>query len=285
LALARRKNPLPKTGERTVKEPRKNKMNQVPYLSGAIRPGDCIGGAWTLVTRRLGLYIGIGIIVMLLLGCIPFLNWLMFGPVMGGFYFLVLRDMHDEPVDFGMLFKGFEKFLPLMVAGLIQIAPSIIATILQYTVDAARLFGTMGGGSSDINFYQPSGDTVFAGISAGVLIVAVMLSLVGIVWSIAFSFAVPLIAEYDLPVGDALLTSLKAAAANPGGLIVLIILGILVAILGMIALCVGLLVAIPVIYTANVFAYRQVFPQTRRPDMNMAPPPPTEYGGTYGRNY
>ena len=260
-------------------------MNPVRYLSGAISPGDCIGGAWTLVTRNLGLYIGLGIVVMLLLGCIPFLNWLLFGPVMGGFYFLVLRDMRDEPVDFGMLFKGFEKFLPLMVAGLIQIIPSILATIIQYTVDAARLFGTMRRGGGDINFYQPGSDAVFAGISAGVVVVIIGLTLIGIVWSVALSFAVPLIVEHDLSIGDALLTSIKAAAANPGGLILLIILEVFVAIVGVIAICVGLLVAIPVIYAANVFAYRQVFPDSARQNINMSPPSPTEYGGTYGTNY
>ena len=259
-------------------------MNSVQYVSGAINPGDCIGGAWTLVTRKLGMYIGLGIVMMLMLGCIPFLNWVMFGPVMGGFYYLVLRDMRDEPADFGMLFKGFEKFLPLMLAGLVQIAPSILATIIQYTVDAARLVGTVSQGSGDINFYQTTGDTVFAGITAGVLVVVITLSLIGIVWSVALTFAVPLIMEHDLAVGDALITSLKAAASNPGGLIVLIILEVLVGLLGLLAICLGLLVAIPVIYAANVFAYRQVFPHIER-TFNMTPPPPTEYGGTYGTNY
>lgn len=259
-------------------------MNPVQYLSGAINPGDCISGAWTLVTRKLGMYIGLGIVMMLMLGCIPFLNWILFGPVMGGFYYLVLRDMRDEPADFGMLFKGFEKFLPLMLAGLVQIAPSILATIVQYTFDAARLFGTMSQGSGDVNFYQMRGDSLFAGITAGVLIIVIALSLIGIVWSIALSFAVPLIMEHDLSVGDALVTSMKAAASNPGGLIVLIILEVLVGLLGIIAICVGLLVAIPVIYTANVFAYRMVFPYIER-TFNMTPPPPTEYGGTYGTNY
>lgn len=257
-------------------------MNPVQYLSGAINPGDCISNAWTLVTRNFWLYIGVALVTMLLIGCIPFVGSLLFGPVLGGFYYLVLRDMRDEPVDFGMMFKGFEKFLPLMLAGLIQAAPSIIATVLQYTVDIARI---VGGGSRGGDFYQPSTDTIFAGISAGVIVMVIILSLVGIVWSVALSFAVPLILEHDLGVADALLTSAKAALSNAGGLIVLIILEVLVVILGMIALCIGIFVAVPVVYAANVFAYRMVFPYFDRPNINTAPPPPTEYGGTYGTNY
>ena len=252
-------------------------MNSVTYLSGAINPGDCISNAWTLVTRRFWLYIGVGLVTMLLIACVPIVSSLLLGPVLGGFYYLVLRDARDEPVDFGMMFKGFEKFLPLMLAGLVQSAPSIIAAIFQYTVDLARVVGSSRGGNGN--------EAVFAGLSAGVLVVVMILSLFGIVWSVALSFAVPLILEHDLAVVDALLTSAKAAANNVGGLIVLIILEALVAILGMVALCIGLFVALPVIYAANVLAYRMVFPYSFRPDRNPNPPPPSEYGGTYGTNY
>jgi uncharacterized membrane protein len=258
-------------------------MSTVRYLSGAINPGDCIGGAWNLVSRQFWIYIGIGLVTMIMIGCIPFVGSILFGPVLGGFYYFVLRDMRDEPVDFGMMFKGFEKFLPLMVVGLIQAAPSLIATILQYTVDLARI-ATGGGAGRDVNFYQPDSNALFAGLSMGILVVVIVLSLLGAVRSVALSFAIPLVMEHDLSIGDALVTSLKAALSNAGGLILLIILEALVAILGLIALCVGLFVAMPVVYAANVFAYRMVFPYFNLPG-NMEPPPPTAYGGTYGTNY
>ena len=256
-------------------------MNNIQYVSGAINPGDCIGGAWSLVTRRFGLYLGVGILVLILIGCIPVVGSILFGPIMGGFYYLVLRDARDEPVDFGMLFKGFEKFLPLMLAGLIQTAPSIIATILQYTVDFARIAGGAARGG-DANFYQTPSDAALAGLSLGLVMIIVALSILGAIWSVALSFAVPLVLEHDLPVIDALLTSAKAAFSNVGGLIVLIILEVLVGILGVIALCVGVFVAIPVIYAANVLAYRMVFPFFSPANMNTAPPPPETYGD-FGR--
>jgi hypothetical protein len=257
-------------------------MNNIQYVSGAISPGDCIGNAWSLVTRRFGLYVGVGIVTLILIGCIPFVGALLTGPVLGGFYYLVLRDMRDEPVDFGMMFKGFEKFLPLMIAGLIQTAPSLIATILQYTVDLARI-AAGGAGGGDANFYQGRGaDAIFAGLSVGIVILVIGLSLLGIIWHVALQFAVPLILEHDLPVVDALLTSAKAAFSNVGGLIVLIILEALVAILGVIALCVGIFVAIPVIYAANVLAYRMMFPYFAPSNVNTAPPPPDTYGN-FGR--
>jgi uncharacterized membrane protein len=247
-------------------------MNHIQYQSGAIDAGGCISNAWALVTAKFWLYIGVAFVTILLIGCIPFVGSVLFGPVLGGFYYLVLRDMRGEPVDFGMMFKGFEKFLPLMLAGLVQVAPSLVATVLQYSIDLANIAA----GSRDTNFYQP-GDTLFAGISAMVLVIVIVLSLIGIVWSVALSFAVPLIVEHNLGVVDALLTSAKAALSNAGGLILLIMLEILIAILGVIALCVGIFVAIPVIYAANVVAYRQIFPYFGGTNFNTAPPPPDAY--------
>lgn len=258
-------------------------MNNIQHVSGAISAGDCVSGAWNLVTRRFWLYIGLGLITILLISCVPIVNFFLIGPILGGFYYLVLRDMRDEPVDFGMLFKGFDKFVPLMVVGLIQAAPSIVFTIIQYTVDLARIAAGVGSGGDVFQFQSGSG--VLAGLSMAVVLVGVVLFFFGIAWHLAFMFAIPLVLEHGLDIGDALLTSLKAAGSNVGGLILLLILQILISILGVMALCVGIFVAIPVLYAANAFAYRMVFPYFDKPNFNTAPPPPTEYGGTYGTNY
>ena len=50
---------------------------------------------------------------------------------------------------------------------------------------------------------------------------------------------------------------------------------------GFIALCIGWLFILPLIYAANAFAYRQVFPDTK-PNFQNVPPPPTSYGNNYG---
>ena len=97
-----------------------------------------------------------------------------------------------------------------------------------------------------------------------------------------FIFAVPLVLENDIGTGEALKLSMSAVFSNVGGLIVLMLLGALVAILGFIAFCFGLLVAIPVVWAANVVAYRQVFP-TLDKVFHSTPPPPTSYGSSFGQ--
>lgn len=257
-------------------------MIHIEPQRSAISPGDCIGNAWGLVTNKFWLYIGIGVVTLIMISCIPFLNIFLMGPVLGGFYYVVLRDMRDEAVDFGMLFKGFEKFLPLMVVGLIQAIPGIIIQVLQYTVNIAQLIGVDSGGGSG-TFYQSDMPDfgVLQGISMAFLFVIIGLSLFSIIWNLAFQFAIPLIIEHDLSIGDAIKTSVSAALGNLGGMIVLLILSVLVGIVGVLAICLGLFVAIPVIYAANAFAYRQVFPLIEQ-NFNFSPPPPTAYGSNFG---
>ena len=259
-------------------------MTPVNYLRGAIDAGGCFSSAWDLVTRRFWMYVGVGLLVVLFISCIPIVNLFLIGPVLGGFYLLVLRDMRDEPVDFGGMFKGFEKFVPLMVVGLIQSIPGIIFQILQWTLDIGRILTRRNGGP---DFYQASGSQfgLAEGMAVIVIIVAIFVLLFSIVWGITFHFAIPIMAENDVSIGEAIKLSAQAGWGNIGGLIVLYIFAGLAGLLGILALCVGIFVAFPMVYAAYAFAYRQVFPYFDRSNFNVTPPPPTEYGGGYGQSY
>src|SRR6476661_6226306 len=94
---------------------------------------------------------------------------------MGGIAYLVLRDMRGEPVDFGMMFKGFEKFVPLMVVGLIQAIPGIIGQMVNYGAQFADIGLRGGGRGRSTSFYQASGPDL--AISSGILVLIVVLSL------------------------------------------------------------------------------------------------------------
>ncbi len=254
-------------------------MTNIQFVPGAISAGECVSNGWETLKLKYGMYLGISLIAIILTGCIPCLNVVIMGPVMGGVYYVALRDMRGEPVDFGMMFKGFEKFVPLMVVGLLQSIPGIIAQIVQYSVRIAGL-GLGSRGNGDFQFFQMS-DRDFA-LSGGLMVLFAVLFIVFMVfsflWWAVFFFAIPLIIENDMGAVDAIKLSARAAMSNIGGLLVYFLLLILVMIVGMLMLCVGIfLVSIPVMYIAGAFAYRQVFPWMEQ-QFNMAPPPPTAYG-------
>lgn len=258
-------------------------MTHLEFQRGAISAGDCYGNAWTMVTGKFGLYLGVGILTMIMIGCIPLVSLFLVGPVMGGFYFLALRDMRGEPVDFGMMFKGFERFLPLMVIGLIQSIPGVIFQIIRFSMNIAEILSTGATRGRSTTFFQS--DIPNFGLAEGfgivMVFVALAFGLISIVWQIALQFAIPIALENDIGVIEAIKLSMSAAVSNLGGMILMIIFAILVAILGTLALCVGLFVAIPVIWVASAFAYRQVFPLIEQ-NIKMSPPPPSAYGSNFG---
>lgn len=257
-------------------------MTDIHYLKGAISPFDCVGNAWAQVTGKFGLYLGMGFVAILLISCIPILNIFLVGPVMGGFYYVALKDMRGEPIEFGMLFRGFDKFIPLMVIGIIQSIPSIIFQIIQTVGDITSLLS--GGATRRSDFFQSTSASEF-GLAGGVLIFAivagVIVFLLFIAWYIAFKFAIPIAMEHDVSITEAISLSFRASFSNIGGLIVMLIFAILIAFAGVLALCIGIFVAVPVLFVADAFAYRQVFPMIEQ-RMNFNPPPPTAYGSSFG---
>jgi uncharacterized membrane protein len=257
-------------------------MTNIQFIRGGIDAGGCVSNAWEMVKQSYGFYLGVSLVALLLTGCIPCLNLFLMGPILGGVYYVALRQMAGEPVEFGMMFRGFDKFVPLMVIGLIQSVPEVIGQVLRVGIQ----FGQIGldsnrGGSYD--YFQSSKPDIISGIAAGAIviiaIVALVLILFAVVWRFLLFFAIPLAMEHDIGAMDAIKLSIKAAGANVGGIIVLFIFEFLVSLLGVLLCVVGVfLVAIPVIYVANVFAYRQVFPRLQQTINNMMPPPPNAYG-------
>ena len=110
-------------------------MTNIQYNSGAIDAPGCVSSGWELIKNNYWMYLGITLLAWVMMACIPIANFFLFGPVMVGVYYVLLREMRGEPVEFGMMFKGFEKFVPAMAAGLIQNIPGIIFQIFQFTFD------------------------------------------------------------------------------------------------------------------------------------------------------
>lgn len=254
-------------------------MTNIEFQRGAIDAGSCVGNAWELIKRRYWMYVGIAALGFIMSSYLYCISWFLLGPVLAGIYFVALRDMRGEPVDFGMMFKGFEKFVPLMIIGLLQSIPQVITQILSLTLNIGQLLIPKGR-NGDIQFFQRS-DPNFAiagGFFAIIMIVFLAIFLFSILWYLVFLFAVPLVMEYDLAPMDAIKLSAKAGFANVGGLIVLAIFLGLIMLLGFIMICFGIFfVSLPIMYVANAFAYRQVFPWIEQ-NYNLNPPPPTTYG-------
>lgn len=259
-------------------------MTNVDFYPGAIDAGGCVSNGWEMVKRRYGMYLGMTLLTLVFVGCLPIINFFIMGPTLAGLYYVFLRDMRGEPVEFGMMFEGFKKFVPLMVVGLIQNIPGIIYQIFSFGLNMAQIMNDLGSHRRD--FYQSSTpDFPIAGgvLAIGLVGLAIFL-IFSILWYLAFFFAIPLVMDRDLPPVEALKLSARAGFSNIGGFILLMILLALVGFIGMLMCVFGFfLISMPVMYAAYAMAYRQVFPYIGGDIINNLPPPPGTYGSSYGQ--
>lgn len=264
-------------------------IDNIKFNSGAVSPSDCISVTWNTISSNYWLFFGMSILTWVITACVPCVNIFLLGPIMVGLYFSFLKQMNGDPVEFGMMFKGFEKVVPAMVIGLIQSLPGIIIQILQYTTDITRIFLERRGSGSYSYFANndlaiQSSAPNFAlsgGIMVTVIIFCIIIFLFSIAWYITFFFALPILSEHNLSIGETLSLSLRAGWSNWGSLIVLFILQFLVALAGTLAFCIGVFFVLPIIFGSTATAYRQVFPPIN-PDSPNLPPTPDFFGGNVG---
>ena len=99
-----------------------------------------------------------------------------------------------------------------------------------------------------------------------------MIMVASLLLEIFFMFAFPLVADRKMSGLDAVKLSFRAAKANFGGVLGLVLLNGLFSIVGLLCCIVGLYFYLPVSLAAQAVAYRRVFPEIAA---DFTSPPPT----------
>src|ERR1043166_5315442 len=114
----------------------------ISFNYGVVSPVECLNAGWAAIKDRYWLFVGITLVATLLGGAVPIV---LIGPMMCGLYMCLLAKMRGEPIEFGLLFKGFDYFVPALVASAIQIVPVLGLGMLGYLVFFAFTFAVMPG--------------------------------------------------------------------------------------------------------------------------------------------
>src|SRR5213080_1064453 len=101
--------------------------NPVEFRSGVIAPVECLKEGWATIKDRYWLFLGATLVALLIGGLVPIV---LLGPMMGGLYMCLFAKMRGENVEFGLLFKGFDYFLPGLIAAAIQTVPVVIIMMI-----------------------------------------------------------------------------------------------------------------------------------------------------------
>jgi uncharacterized membrane protein len=266
-------------------------MNQIiSYNRNAVNAGNAISEGMSFPGFNYWLFFGIGLVVWLILiflGFIPLINIIvppiLSGPLLVGLYVVILKKYDGEPADFGMMFSGFNKFVPAMIVSVLLSIPSIIFQTLQLFLNVASFLGR---GLGNQRFYQQEPIPDFTSFVTGTLIIIFLaVFVVSLIFSlimfITFFSVYPLIAEYDIGAFEAIALSAKSGWSNFGGLLVLAIFQFLIFFAGAMVCGIGVFFVLPIIYGSTVVAYRQMFPKVMG-NMQNTPPPPSVYGDMAG---
>lgn len=229
------------------------------FKSGVIRPMECWSAGWQLIKDQYWLLVGITLVGTLLGSVAPMA--ILIGPMMCGVYLVLLTLMRGERIEFGLLFKGFDYFIPSLIATLVQMVP-VLAVIGPATMIFFVTFAVAGAASS--------GSRNGAPVAAGVLIVGVglfVLLVLALVMATTtfFLFIHALVVDRKLSGWDACKTSFNAVRANLGGALGLAVLNLVSGWVGALLCYVGLFLVMPLQFAAVAVAYRQVFPDLGTP--------------------
>ena len=243
---------------------------EIPFNRKAVEPVQCLKNGWELIKDQYWLFVGMAAVAAIIGGAVPL--GILLGPMMCGLYLTMFKKRRGEPIEFGMLFKGFDFFGPSLIATLLHIVPIIAivvpAYIFFYISMVVSMVATQGGN-------DPNPAAMF-GVMGGFILFWLFVMVVIIFISIGFTFSYPLIVDRKLQGFDAVKLSFKGAMANFWRLLGMSILSSLLTVCGALLCYVGMFLAFPIVYAAIASAYEQVYGLAGPGDIadNLPPPPP-----------
>ena len=221
-------------------------MSQTEFRTGVLRPVEIYKEAWAIIRDQYWMIFAVTIVGLLIGSTIPVI---LVGPMVCGIYLVLFDRIAGRPIDFARLFKGFDYFIPGLIVALIITVPVIVLIVAMYV---PMIFMAMAGP-------RMSEGELFAAI-AGILAVELVVALVMVCLHTLLLFSFPLIVDRKLSAVDSIKVSARAVWGNLGGVAGLFGVSILVTMAGYLALCIGVYLAVPLIFAANAVAYRKIFP-------------------------
>jgi len=241
--------------------------NPMEFDRGAISPMECIKEGWALIKDQYWLFFGITLVGMLVGSAFAIV---LLGPMMCGMFICLFHQQRREPIEFGMVFKGFDYFLPAFLVQLLKSLPTIVLLVPFYVV----MVGIMV--TSGPRHGEPAAGFPLAIFGAEIVFFAIM-GIVHVLVEIVALFALPLVVDRNLSAMDALKLSFRAAKANLGGVIGFVLLDALFRVLSLFVCIVGFYFYLPISLAAYLVAYRRVFPDIGQFGHYPPPPPPQSW--------
>jgi uncharacterized membrane protein len=238
------------------------------FNTGVIKPVECMKEGWELIKNDYWLFFAITIVGLLIGGAVPIV---LIGPMLCGVYYCFLKKRDGVTPEFGDVFKGFDYFLPALIATLIMAGIFFVAAFIFIVIPYLLLVLTLVGSRG-----KPSPVFTFIFIAFFCLMMFIFAIFAACVHALIV-FTHLLIIDRGLSAWEAIKLSAKASWANLGGVVGFIVVQFLLSLAGMLALIVGAYLVLPIIYAGTTVMYRKIFPPLERTPNMTVPPSPANY--------
>ncbi|MBA4136298.1 MAG: hypothetical protein C0518_03160 [Opitutus sp.] len=221
---------------------------------------ECLSRAFKLWTSNFLPLVGatfLVIVVQLVIGLIPLVGSLaglfLNGVFYGGLYYFYLGKMRGEHREIGDVFGGFTRALgPLVLCSLLQsaIAIAVLAIFMAPWIGfIIQMMVSQGQGD------YSSMPTLAPGLIALTGVGMLVMLYIGV--SMVFAFA--LVIDKGLGPWTAIVTSWRVVTRNWFSTFFVLLLGVILGLLGVIALFIGIVLTIPITIAALLYAYESLF--------------------------
>lgn len=225
-----------------------------------VSPVDSLRRGWDLVFADPGQSIGVSALVLLTIigaGFIPcagsIAQIVATGPLIGSWYLYFLKRMRGQPTEWADAWAGFSS--PMLVQLVLQyVVATVVSLLVLIPVFAGffvLFFSTIAAAAVDERLTP----LALVGVIGLALLATAALLYITLTWV----FAPALIIDRQLAFWPAMKLSWRVAHQQFLPLLGLVLLCGLIYLAGFLALCVGILVALPVCIAALAFAYEDLF--------------------------
>jgi len=230
-----------------------------------IRPVECLKEGWELIKQDYWIFFAVTLVGMLIGGITMYI---LVGAMVCGIFYCYLQKYDGKPVSFDDLWKGFQWWLPGLIATLVMVVPMFVVLGFIYAPFIAA--AVMGSKLSE---------SELIGLLLGALAVDFVFVVIMVCFHTLLMFTFPLIVDRNLGAVEAMKTSAKGVWRNLGGIAGFYGAAFVLSLAGALACGVGTYFVIPIIMAGTVVAYRKIFP--KQTEFHQ-PPAPGYYQGFQG---
>jgi hypothetical protein len=219
--------------------------NTVQVRKAQLRPLGCYLEGKDFLGDQYWNFVGICLVGLLLGGIVPLF---LYGPAMCGIALCFLQRARGERTQFDQLFKGFDYFMPSLIATLIYVGV-FMALAVPYMIFVVAIMAML------------ASEAPVLMMVAGLLLICAYIGWIFLAGfaAMVFMFAAILIVDKKLEGPAAMMWAWKGVLKNFWGVVGCSIVGQLMILIGMMFCIVPGILAIPIFMAGHFVAYQKIF--------------------------